>query len=91
MKPKDDAEKLMKKYISICERWDQDVVNSKTIEELKVGLYQLEWLIPKQCALTAVDEMLSNAMRWWELLSEDEYFIIQKTYLKEVRSEIEKM
>lgn len=59
MTPKEKAEDLFKKYISICERWNIDYVNSKTIEELKKELFQLQWFIPKQCALIAVDEILN--------------------------------
>lgn len=91
MDPKEEAEKLIKKYISICQRWNEDVVNSKTIKELKEELIQLEWFIPKQCAILTVDEILNNVMQWWELPSEDKYFITQRTYWKEVKIELNKL
>lgn len=91
MEPREEAEKLIKKYISICQRWNEDVVNSKTIKELKEELIQLEWFIPKQCAILTVDEILNNVMQWWELPSEDKYFITQRTYWKEVKIELNKL
>jgi hypothetical protein len=77
MTPKEKAKELFKKYISICERWNIDYVNSKTIEELKKELFQLQWFIPKQCALIAVNEILNllplaNRDFWEEVKQEIE-------------------
>jgi hypothetical protein len=82
MTPKEKAKALVKNYISICERWNIDYVNSKTIEELKKELFQLQWFIPKQCALIAVDEII-------KALSEDINPLVNYWY--EIKQEIEKL
>lgn len=78
MTPKEKAEKLVNSFIGL---------SSNKLSDYS----RIEHPTAKQCAILVVDEILNNVMRWWELPSEDEYFIIQKTYWKEVRSEIEKM
>lgn len=55
---KEKAIELVKKYIHICERWNENYVNSKSIDELKKELFQLQWFIPKECALNTVNEMI---------------------------------
>jgi hypothetical protein len=86
MTPKEKAEDLFKKYISICERWNIDYVNSKTIEELKKELFQLQWFIPKQCALIAVDEILDELLECGEVWMKSRI-----KYWQEVKQEIEKL
>jgi phenylalanyl-tRNA synthetase beta subunit len=82
MTPKEKAKALVKNYISICERWNIDYVNSKTIEELKKELFQLQWFIPKQCALIAVDEIINS-------VGDEHVSDIFNEYWDEVKQEIE--
>ena len=88
MTAKDKAEKLFKKYISICNNWSSKFIEFKTIKELKKELIQNEWFIPKKCALIAVDLRLEGDFIFSsiEYGGEDslEYWI-------EVKQEIEKL
>lgn len=89
MTPKQKSEELIKKYISTYKKWNIEYVNVKTIQELKEELFQLEWFIPKECALIAVDELLNIS------LPSSEYggVITDATieYWQEVKQEIEKL
>ena len=87
MTPKEKAEQLVKNYISTCKTWNAVYVNSKTIEDLKKELFQLEWFIPKQCALIAVDLRLDGDF----IFTSIEYGVDSLEYWQEVKQEIEKL
>lgn len=86
MTPKEKAKELVKIYISTCQSWNIDYVNSKTIEDLKKELFQLEWFIPKECALIAVNEVLKSYLKNQFFDTFDEY-----KYWQLVKQEIEKL
>lgn len=81
MTPKAKAKELVEKMQNIPS------------EETEIG--KIHFLVIKQTAirqaLIAVDEILNNVMQWWELPSEDKYFITQRTYWKEVKIELNKL
>lgn len=83
MTAKDKAEKLFKKYISICNNWSSKFIEFKTIKELKKELIQNEWFIPKKCALIAVEELIYE--------TQFEVPNIRQRYWIEVKKEIEKL
>lgn len=67
-------------------------------QELHNKIYQLEcskhfddysvcFCIAKQCALIAVDEMINTC----DIFIDGKYFVLQKLYLEEVKTEIEKL
>ena len=83
MIPKEKAEKLFKKYISICNNWSSKFIEFKTIKELKKELIQNEWFIPKKCALIAVDELIYSHS---QDTTDNQFY-----YWQEVKQEIEKL
>ena len=87
MTPKEKAEELVKIYISTCQRWNIEYVNSKNIKELKKDLFQLEWFIPKNCLLIAVNEIIKET----KLHDKTIYQHGRTAYWQEVKQEIEKI
>jgi len=87
MTAKQKSEELIKKYISTYKRWDIEYLNLKNIKELKKELFQLEWFIPKECALIAVNEIINNSIEWLGCKYQDE----EIKYWQEVKQEIEKL
>lgn len=76
MTAKEKAIELIKIYISICKQWNIDYVKSKEIKKLKEELFNLEWFIPKQCALIAVDEVIAELVydkqfEYWQLVKQE--------------------
>lgn len=83
MTAKQKSEELIKKYISTYKRWDIEYLNLKNIKELKKELFQLEWFIPKECALIAIEELIYE--------TQFEVPNIRQRYWQEVKQEIEKL
>jgi hypothetical protein len=72
MTPKEKAEELVEYY-------------AETIEPIQFGvILERNWKSAKQCALIAVDEILS-------FIEDDRDGFNWKTYYKEVKQEIEKL
>jgi hypothetical protein len=80
MTPKEKAKELVDKMYQ--HQWRKDTI---------------EFRNAKQCALIAVDVILNDIMFWWYTPNKESitgdmiYFISQKTYWKEVKTEIEKL
>ena len=89
MKASEKAESIIKKYISICNSWNEEWVNGKTITELKKSSFQREWFDPKICALVCVDEIINSNPHSNPLNTNPVYSTMD--YWQEVKSEIEKM
>ena len=83
---KQKAEEFIKNYISICRRWNLDYVNSQSIKSLKASLVQLQWFVPKECALFAVDNLIKSTHS-----DERANSTLDKEFWIKVKKEIEKL
>jgi hypothetical protein len=84
MTPKEKCDELVEKFKDF-------VLYDFTTDDKPFFDYQ------KQCALIAVDVILNDIMFWWYTPNKESitgdmiYFITQKTYWKEVKTEINKL
>jgi len=62
------AERIIKSYIAICNSWNQEYVESQTVEELKKSAFNNQWWIPKKAALQACDVAMESHgdLEYWQ-------------------------
>lgn len=68
MTEQEKAVKIIKSYIAICNSWNEDYVESQTVEELRKSAFNNQWWIPKKAALQACDIAMESHgdLEYWQ-------------------------